>query len=277
MGRMWLHGTRLMPDLQGHLDAVMFVGGRIAFLSDHEGVGNVYSCLPDSTDLRRHTDHADFYARHASTDGSRIVYQCAGDIWLIDDLSPDAVPRKLAVRLGGPRTGRRTYQVPAASHVTSLAVDSTGRASAVGVRGSLYWLTHRDGPARTIHDIPGRPGPAARNARLHRPDRVRHRRRGRRRHRDRQPAPGQRRRASRAGWPPGSSAGSTRWSPRRTANGWRWPRTTAGCCWWTWPGRRRTASASRAPRQPRRAGGDAARADTGAYRRPAPGPATWPS
>ncbi|PJJ02481.1 tricorn protease [Streptomyces sp. 2333.5] len=154
-GRMWLHGTRLMPDLHGHLDSVMFVDGRIAFLSDHEGIANVYSCLPDSTDLRRHTDHADFYARHASTDGSRIVYQCAGDLWLIDDLSPEAVPRKLAVRLGGPRAGRRTYQVPAASHVTSLAVDTTGRASAVGIRGSLYWLTHRDGPARTIHDIPG--------------------------------------------------------------------------------------------------------------------------
>nr|WP_202487391.1 S41 family peptidase [Streptomyces sp. SID8354] len=155
MGRMWLHGTRLLPDLHGHLDSVMFTGGRIAFLSDHEGVGNVYSCLPDGTGLRRHSDHADFYARHASTDGSRIVYQCAGDLWLIDDLSPDAAPRRLAVRLGGPRAGRRVYQVPAASHVTGLAVDATGRASAVGVRGSLYWLTHRDGPARTIHDVPG--------------------------------------------------------------------------------------------------------------------------
>ncbi|AJT66551.3 Putative tricorn protease-like protein 2 [Streptomyces lydicus] len=155
MGRMWLQGARMVPDLDGHLDSVMFVDGRIAFLSDHEGTANVYSCLPDSTDLRRHTDHADFYARHASTDGSRIVYQCAGDIWLIDDLSPGARPRKLAVRLGGQRAGRRTYQVPAAAHVTSLAVDATGRASAVGVRGSLYWLTHRDGPARTIHDVPG--------------------------------------------------------------------------------------------------------------------------
>ncbi|MFE7315414.1 S41 family peptidase [Streptomyces sp. NPDC057555] len=155
MGRMWLHGTRLLPDLCGHLDAVMFTAGRIAFLSDHEGVGNVYSCRPDGTDLRRHSDHSDFYARHASTDGARIVYQCAGDLWLIDDLAPDAVPRPLAVRLGGPRAGRRTYQVPAASNVTGLAVDATGRASAVGVRGSLYWLTHRDGPARTIHDNPG--------------------------------------------------------------------------------------------------------------------------
>ncbi|WP_435241894.1 S41 family peptidase [Streptomyces cucumeris] len=154
-GRLWLHGTRLLPDIGGHLDSVMFVGDRIAFLSDHEGIGNLYSCLPDGSDLRRHTDHADFYARHASTDGSRVVYQCAGDLWLVDDLAPESVPRRLAVRLGGPRTGRRPYQIPAASHVDSLAVDTTGRASAVCVRGSLYWLTHRDGPARTLSDTPG--------------------------------------------------------------------------------------------------------------------------
>ncbi|MGY0059028.1 S41 family peptidase [Streptomyces sp. LZ34] len=154
-GRLWLHGTRLVPELNGHLDSAMFVAGRIAFLSDHEGIGNLYSCLPDGSDLRRHTDHADFYARHASTDGSRVVYQCAGDLWLVDDLGPRAEPRRLDVRLGGARTGRRPYQIPAASHVNSLSVDTTGRASAVCVRGSLYWLTHRDGPARTLADTPG--------------------------------------------------------------------------------------------------------------------------
>ncbi|PZT72292.1 MULTISPECIES: S41 family peptidase [unclassified Streptomyces] len=155
-GRLWLHGERLLPDIGGHLDTPMFVGGRIAFLSDHEGVGNLYSCRPDGTDLRRHTDHDAFYARHASSDGRRIVYQCAGELWLVDDLeTPDAVPRRLAVRLGGPRAGRRTYQVPASSNVDALSVDETGRASAVSVRGSLYWLTHRDGPARTIADTPG--------------------------------------------------------------------------------------------------------------------------
>ncbi|MFI5757566.1 S41 family peptidase [Streptomyces sp. NPDC051569] len=154
-GRLWLHGRRLLADLGGHLACPMFVGGRIAFLSDHEGVGNLYSCLPDGTDLRRHTDHDAFYARHASSDGRRIVYQCAGDLWLVDALTPDSVPRKLDVRLGGPRAGRRGYQVPAASHVAAISVDTTGRASAVSVRGSLYWLTHRDGPARTIADTPG--------------------------------------------------------------------------------------------------------------------------
>ncbi|WP_306323562.1 MULTISPECIES: S41 family peptidase [unclassified Streptomyces] len=154
-GRLWVHGQRILADLDGHLDDPMFVNGRIAFLSDHEGVGNVYSCRPDGTDLTRHTDHDAFYARHASTDGGRVVYQCAGDLWILDDLEPDSVPRKLRVRLGGPHTGRRRYQVPAAQHLDSLSVDETGRASAVVVRGSLYWLTHRDGPARTIADTPG--------------------------------------------------------------------------------------------------------------------------
>ncbi|MEU6323308.1 S41 family peptidase [Streptomyces sp. NPDC047009] len=154
-GRLWLHGQRLLADVKGHLDSPMFVDGRIAFLSDHEGIGNLYSCAYDGTDLRRHSDHDAFYARHASSDGTRVVYQCAGDLWIVDDLSPDSIPRRLDVRLGGPRAGRRKYQVPAAQHVDGISVDETGRASAVVVRGSLYWLTHREGPARTITDTPG--------------------------------------------------------------------------------------------------------------------------
>ncbi|MFJ8634118.1 S41 family peptidase [Streptomyces sp. NPDC093568] len=154
-GRLWLHGERLLADLAGHLDSPLFVGDRIAFLSDHEGVGNLYSCAHDGSDLRRHSDHDAFYARHAASDGTRVVYQCAGDLWIVDDLAPDSRPRRLDVRLSGQRAGRRPYQVPAAQHVDGVSVDETGRASAVVVRGSLYWLTHRDGPARTITDTPG--------------------------------------------------------------------------------------------------------------------------
>ncbi|MEV5428565.1 S41 family peptidase [Streptomyces sp. NPDC052701] len=154
-GRLWLHGQRLLADLHGHLHSPLFAGGRIAFLSDHEGVGNLYSCAHDGSDLRRHTDHDACYARHASSDGTRVVYQCAGDLWIVDDLSPGSRPRRLDVRLSGPRAGRRRYHVPAAQHVDGVSVDETGRASAVVVRGSLYWLTHRDGPARTLTDTPG--------------------------------------------------------------------------------------------------------------------------
>ena len=159
-GRLWLQGRQLLVDLVGHLDSAMFVTPpgdetRVAFLSDHEGIANLYSCRQDATDLRRHTDHDDFYARNAATDGTRVVYQCAGELWLVDDFSPSGSPHRLELRLGGPRTGRRPHQVPASANLDSLTVDTTGRASAVCVRGSLYWLTHRDGPARALADTRG--------------------------------------------------------------------------------------------------------------------------
>ncbi|WP_235502418.1 MULTISPECIES: S41 family peptidase [unclassified Kitasatospora] len=157
-GRLWLGTTQLLPDHPGHLASPMPIGPphdpRVAFLSDHEGVGNLYSCRPDGTGLRRHTDHAAYYAREAASDGTRIVYQHAGDLWLLDSLDHPH-PRRLDVPLGGSRSGRRPYQVPTASQVKDLACDSTGRASAITVRGSLYWLTHRDGPARVLADTPG--------------------------------------------------------------------------------------------------------------------------
>ena len=76
-GHLWIDaagsGTfRRMSELQGNITSPMWLGERIYHLSDFEGVGNLYSYRPDGTDLQRHTEHADFYARHAQSDGRRI-------------------------------------------------------------------------------------------------------------------------------------------------------------------------------------------------------------
>src|SRR5208283_4717071 len=88
-GHLWIdaEGTgtyRRMTELGGNITSPMWLGGRVYYLSDAEGVGNLYSCLPDGTDVRRHTDHDDFYARHAQCDGRRITYQCGADLWVFD-------------------------------------------------------------------------------------------------------------------------------------------------------------------------------------------------
>src|SRR5262249_42098439 len=124
-----------------------------AFLSDHEGTGNVYSCAPDGSDLRRHTDHDGFYARNASSDGQRIVYHCAGDIWLLDGLDADQ-PRRLEFSLSSP-SARAPRLISADDHLGALSCDHSGQASAIEVRGTVHWLTHRDGPARALSVVPG--------------------------------------------------------------------------------------------------------------------------
>jgi tricorn protease len=148
--------TRVLADVDGQLAAPMLIGGRLFFLSDHEGTGNIYSCALDGSGLRRHTDHDGRYARNPSTDGQRIVYHVAGDIWILD--SADAPePRKLVITLGSPAAARTPRLISAQDHLGSLNCDKTGQASVVEVRGTVHWLTHKDGPARALQV-----GPAAR-------------------------------------------------------------------------------------------------------------------
>ena len=161
-GRLWLgpalggagQFTRVLGGLAGQLACPMLIDGRLAFLSDHEGTSNLYSCLPDGSDLRRHTDHDGFYARNASTDGQRVVYHCAGDIWLLDGLDDGQVPRRLEIALSSP-TARAPRLVSAEDHLDGLCCDHSGQASAIEVRGTIHWLTHRDGPARALSVVSG--------------------------------------------------------------------------------------------------------------------------
>jgi tricorn protease len=147
--------TRVLAGLAGQFFSPMLVGGRLAFISDHEGTGNIYSCALDGTDLRRHTDHDGFYARNASSDGARIVYQVAGDLWLLADLAADSEPTRLEISLGMPAAGRAPVLVCGDDHLDDLCCDRTGQASVISVRGSVHWLTHKDGPARALSQIPG--------------------------------------------------------------------------------------------------------------------------
>jgi len=154
VGRLWVSAAdgpfiRVLAELGGQLGSPMLVGERLFFLSDHEGTGNIYSCALDGTALRRHTDHDGHYARNPSTDGHRIVYHVAGDIWVLD--GPEAPsPRTLEVSLTSPAAARSPRLVTARDHLGGLDPDKTGQASVVEVRGTVHWLTHKDGPARAL-------------------------------------------------------------------------------------------------------------------------------
>src|SRR5215475_11588691 len=145
---------RVLADLPAQFASPMVVSGRLAFISDHEGTGNVYSCALDGSDLRRHTDHEGWYARQAGTDGRRIVYARGGELWLLNGLTA-AEPVRLDITLGSPARGRAPRLVTAEEHIGSLSVDHGGRASSIEVRGTVHWLTHRDGPARAVSVAPG--------------------------------------------------------------------------------------------------------------------------
>ncbi|WP_417233566.1 S41 family peptidase [Arthrobacter sp.] len=166
-GKLWIdrdgggNFERLVPEIDGNLCDPWWIDHRIAFLSDHEGYGNVYSVDPDGGGLQRHTDHDSYYVRHLASDGGRLVYESAGDLWLVDDL--EAQPRRLEISLGSAGHGRQPGSLDVAAHLVDAVPDHAGQASVIESHGTLHLLVHRRGPARVIE---ARPGVRARLGRL---------------------------------------------------------------------------------------------------------------
>jgi tricorn protease len=142
-GDIWIdangNGTfRRLLNLEGNLASPLWVGDRIYFLSDHEGIGNLYSCRPTGRDIQRHTDHDAYYARWASSDGTRIVYQLAAEIWIYDPETDTS--ERIDVDLRSPRIGRNRRFVDAARYLHSWSVHTDGHAVALAARGKLFTM-----------------------------------------------------------------------------------------------------------------------------------------
>ena len=147
-GQLWVDAEgdgqfRPLVNVTGNLESPNWIGGRLYFISDHEGVGNLYSCLVTGGDIRRHTDHADFYARNASSDGQKIVYHAGGDLYLFDPVT-DSYGR-IEVQYRSPQTQRNRKFVAAANYLQSSALHPQGHSLALTVRGKPFTLGNWEG------------------------------------------------------------------------------------------------------------------------------------
>jgi len=148
-GQLWVDPDgsaefRPLIQLKGNLSSPMALGERFYFISDHEGFGNLYSCLADGTGLRRHTDHADFYARNASSDGRRIVYHAGADLYLFDPAADSS--QKIAVEFYSPQVQRNRRFVNPERYLSSWAIHPHGIALAVQSRSFVYSFFNWEGP-----------------------------------------------------------------------------------------------------------------------------------
>jgi len=74
----------LTKDYDGASAHPMFWNGRVYFLSDRDGVMNVYSMDPQGHDLKEESHQHIFDVQSAAVDNGRVVYGSGSDLWLLD-------------------------------------------------------------------------------------------------------------------------------------------------------------------------------------------------
>lgn len=147
-GRLWidLKGEgefQLLQPAEGNLTAPMWIGERIYFISDHEGIGNLYSCLPNGEDLQRHTHHEEFYCRYPSTDGKRIVYHAGAELYVYEIASGREY--RVPVEFRSSRTQRQRKFVEVGKYLQEYELHPEGHSLALTVRGKLFTMGNWEG------------------------------------------------------------------------------------------------------------------------------------
>ncbi len=149
-GYLWVDPTgegqfRRLLDFNTNVASPCWVGERIYFISDHEGIGNVYSCLSSGADLTRHSQQEEYYARNLATDGHRLVYHAGGELYVLEPTATAA--QRIHVELTGTRSQRARKFVPPGKYLDTWMPHPQGHSIALTTRGKAFTMSNFEGPS----------------------------------------------------------------------------------------------------------------------------------
>jgi tricorn protease len=129
----------LTSDFAGTSHNPMFWNGRVYFLSDRDGVMNLYSMDREGHDLKEQTHHKGLDVQYASMWDGRIVYQCGADLWLLDlNSGKDAV---IPITLVSDFDQLRDHWVKKPlEYLTGAHIAPDGSAAVFTARGEVFTL-----------------------------------------------------------------------------------------------------------------------------------------
>ena len=133
----------LFKPTEGNLTAPMWMGDRFYFVSDHEGIANLYSCQFDGSDLQRHTHHEEYYVRYPSTDGRRIVYHAGAELFYYDVQTGENAP--VPVQIHSPRVQTQRKFVETEKYLQGYTLHPEGHSLLLTVRGKPFTMGNWEG------------------------------------------------------------------------------------------------------------------------------------
>jgi tricorn protease len=134
----------LSADWTGTSTNPMFWNGRVYFLSDRDGVMNVYSTDPHGHGVRQESHQHIFDVQSASIFEGRIVYASGSDLWLLDLNSghEEAIPITL---LSDFDQMREHWVKKPLDYLTAVHISPDGSSAVFTARGEIFALPAKTG------------------------------------------------------------------------------------------------------------------------------------
>ncbi len=129
----------------------MWFGGAIYFVSDRDGVMNLYRYDLASqaiSQLTRHTEYDVKWPSLAADGSGRIAYTNGGTLYIYDIAKGAAAPVAIRVRSDAPAT--RVTAINAQKWLQTVALSPSGVRALVGARGEVFTVPAKEGEIRNL-------------------------------------------------------------------------------------------------------------------------------
>lgn len=136
--------VKLTDDHAGESHHPMWFDGRIFFISDRDGMMNIWSIAENGGGLKQHTTHKEFDVRYANISNGNLVYQMGADLWHYNITSNEA--KKINIHLVSDLDQlREKWDDNPAKYVTSVHPDTKGEHVVITARGRVFVAPTKSG------------------------------------------------------------------------------------------------------------------------------------
>ena len=147
------HTFKRLTDDPGVDTEPVWLGDRIAFVSERDGHANLWSLDPASGAATQLSHFSDYDVRYPGTDGQRVVFEHGDGLGIYDAATGQV--RDLAFDLHSDRIHARPKVVPALRNLAAVAIGPTGKRLLVSARGQVLSAPAENGDVFTLVAQPG--------------------------------------------------------------------------------------------------------------------------
>ncbi|OUR96643.1 hypothetical protein A9Q84_09875 [Halobacteriovorax marinus] len=155
-GTLWVKENKkslfkqILKKLPTNLACPKVINERIYFISDHEGVGNIYSVNKKGGNLKRHTHEEDYYVRSFSYNDGRIVFSSGAKISLLDLENRNI--EQLNIHINSQFLQSVERYVDATDYLQDFDMTQDAQEVLINARGKLYYMAPWSGAPIRLGD-----------------------------------------------------------------------------------------------------------------------------